>query len=317
MGGVILWAHQGGAKESPSNTLEAMKVALALPAGKHELGLECDIHLTADGQLAVIHDRTLERTTNGRGRVRYQPYGSVHPARIGIRNAHAAWWWRPGVIDDHESGPYPERVRTDDDIRVPILTQILDLDRPVKLTIEIKSKKAATSLALLLRERNHEDVGLVITSFATRYVRRFRRAMGEHAKQVELAPGLGYLIWLKVRVGLGWLPRQTMYARIQIPRRILKITWATPRFVSAIQGVKVKGRTLDDGSPQRVAVDVWTIDDEATVLGLLDLGVDGLMTDTPERLIAVVAGRQAGVSDSRRMRPTQRIPRPRHPRHLG
>ena len=63
--GVFHWAHQGGAKEAPSNTLDAMDRAAAVGAD----GLEFDVHLSRDGRVVLIHDRALERTTNGQGPV--------------------------------------------------------------------------------------------------------------------------------------------------------------------------------------------------------------------------------------------------------
>jgi glycerophosphoryl diester phosphodiesterase len=59
----IVWAHRGSSFLAPENTLEAFELAAEQKAD----GIELDIHLTADGQLAVIHDETLERTTNGTG----------------------------------------------------------------------------------------------------------------------------------------------------------------------------------------------------------------------------------------------------------
>src|SRR4030042_2477172 len=63
---VNIIGHRGAAAEEPENTLRGFKRALDVGAA----GVELDVHLTRDGWLAVIHDETLERTTNGRGRVR-------------------------------------------------------------------------------------------------------------------------------------------------------------------------------------------------------------------------------------------------------
>jgi glycerophosphoryl diester phosphodiesterase len=57
--------HRGAAAEAPENTLRGFSLALEAGAA----GVELDVHLTKDGRLAVIHDETLERTTNGKGRV--------------------------------------------------------------------------------------------------------------------------------------------------------------------------------------------------------------------------------------------------------
>ena len=62
---VIAYAHQGGAWESPSSTLHA--IAHALEAGA--TGVELDVHATADGELVVCHDATVDRTTAGQGTI--------------------------------------------------------------------------------------------------------------------------------------------------------------------------------------------------------------------------------------------------------
>jgi glycerophosphoryl diester phosphodiesterase len=76
---VFHWAHQGGAKEAPSNTLYAMEKGLA--KGAH--GLEFDVHCSREGHVVVIHDKTLERTTNG-ARVGLPAFGR-RTGRVGRR----------------------------------------------------------------------------------------------------------------------------------------------------------------------------------------------------------------------------------------
>lgn len=284
---IVEWAHQGGAKEAPSNTLRAMHRTITAAKGRAAVGLECDVHLTADNKLVVLHDKTLERTTNGRGRVRHQPYAAIEPPSTGIEYAHAGWWWRRGVVDDHDEtkGPYPLRHDTSYGLRVPLLDDILALDRPGMLTIEIKSMDAAKALADRLK--THTSVPnkeIVVTSFSSLRLRTFRKAMGDNITRVQLSPGLGYMVWFKLRVAVGLAPNQTIYSRIQIPVRILKLAWATPRFVRAAEKVKVKHRP-----GETLQIDVWTVDDEPTMHGLLDLDVDGIMTDTPSLLRDVAA----------------------------
>lgn len=96
--GVYHWAHQGGAREGPSNTLFAMAAALA--AGSH--GIELDVHRTKDGRLMVLHDATLERTTNGHGKV------ADHTLEE-LQRLDAAYWWVPGTVDDHDPSTPADR----------------------------------------------------------------------------------------------------------------------------------------------------------------------------------------------------------------
>ena len=62
----IVLAHRGASGYAPENTLEAFKLAMEMGAD----GFELDVHLSADGELIVIHDETVDRTTNGKGYVK-------------------------------------------------------------------------------------------------------------------------------------------------------------------------------------------------------------------------------------------------------
>ena len=77
---VLNYAHQGGAKEAPSSTMHAFRTAVANGAD----ALEMDVHATADGELVVCHDATLDRTTEGTGRIADHPLAHLRK----LDNAH-------------------------------------------------------------------------------------------------------------------------------------------------------------------------------------------------------------------------------------
>lgn len=299
---LVQWAHQGGAKEAPSNTLGAFRSAL-MRAGHHDVGLELDVHGSDDGELVVIHDRTLERTTNGRGRVRRHSCDA-------LQKLHAAWWWRPGTVDDHRPGAdHPCRSHpVDADLRVPTLAEVLALrnntDPKVPLTIEIKGWRAVRKLVEVL----HNDVPcrpvgcrcpppkgsgvdaptITVTSFfdpllwmVRWHLRRYQRV------NINLAPGTGYMAFFWLRAMLGIPPLRTRYSRLQIPIHQV-LTFATPRLVATARRVKVKGR-MRFAEDQRLKVDVWTVDDAERMEALIRLGVDGIMTDCPSVLAGAVS----------------------------
>jgi glycerophosphoryl diester phosphodiesterase len=274
---VIEWAHQGGAKEAPSNTLWAFERALRMD---HEIGLELDVHLSSDEHLVLIHDATLERTTDGRGRVRRR-----RAAELG--GMHAAWWWRPGVVDDHRDGvEHPLRSEpAEANLGVPTFEQFLELWRTAeprrRLTIEIKSRGAAGRLAeALARCSDDERKRITVTSFRDWIIWRFRRGCGQEEVQVDLAPGGIYMVWFWLSAALGIPIRARRYARIQIPVQ-KGIRFVTPRLLEA-------ARAAD------LAVDVWTIDDEQEMVQLIGLKVDGIMTDRPSLLRSVLARTSPG-----------------------
>ncbi|HJV09222.1 MAG TPA: glycerophosphodiester phosphodiesterase family protein [Acidimicrobiales bacterium] len=259
----LQWAHQGGAREGPSNTLHAMRKAV------HEVGanaLEFDVHLTRDKALVVAHDRKLGRISEGSGRISRMTLAE-------LQDVDAAYWWVPGTLQDHAASAYPLRGRYVDDpaLRLPTVEQVLDEFPDVALTIEVKAMRAAKPLVDLLRRRGRANV--TVTAFFDYRLWPIRRTK----PPVDLAPALGYLAWFRFRLLLRLPPRRSPYQRIQVPIKIWGVTF-----------LDVKGRFLRAARRAGLQVDAWTIDDPAVMTRLIDDGVDGIMTDTPSVLAAVV-----------------------------
>ena len=103
---VIAYAHQGGAWESPSSTLHAIDHALEAGA----TGVELDVHATADGELVVCHDATVDRTTAGQGTMASFPLAQ-------LRAMDFSYWWIPGadVTPGRPDAEYPFRGRAPGD----------------------------------------------------------------------------------------------------------------------------------------------------------------------------------------------------------
>lgn len=281
---VIQWAHQGGAREAPSNTIKAFRKALN-DAGEANVGLEMDVHVTRDGELVVIHDKSLERTTNGRGRV------GRHSLEA-LTRLNAAWWWTEGEVDNHRPGAYhPFRTSTND-VGIPTLGDVFKEWREhqplVPITIEVKAFRAVSALAATLQDCTEEERSqITVTSFRHLVVSWLSWKLRRGARGVGLAPGTGWMFAFLVAAELGLPWTRTRYTRLQIPVR-LGLPFATPRAISFAQKMRVWGpsRTTDD---QRLQVDVWTIDERDTMKALLELGVNGIMTDKPAVLREVVA----------------------------
>src|SRR4051794_30509551 len=75
----VVVAHRGASGLAPENTLAAFRLAVELGSP----GVECDVHLTADGRVIVIHDATVDRTTNGSGEVAAQPFEALRALDAG------------------------------------------------------------------------------------------------------------------------------------------------------------------------------------------------------------------------------------------
>lgn len=108
-----VWAHRGASGYAPENTLEAFALAVAQGAD----GIELDVHLSADGHVVVIHDETVDRVSDGAGRVADLPLAALRALNV------------------HKPKPHYARV-----CRIPTLEEALLLLAPTKLTLNIELK---------------------------------------------------------------------------------------------------------------------------------------------------------------------------------
>lgn len=165
----IVVAHRGASAQAPENTMEAFRLGVEADAD----AIELDVHLTADGQLAVIHDDTLDRTTDRTGRVAELTMDEIREADAGATFA------RP----DDAGLPY-----AGEGLRVPTLPEVLEwLPDGVGLVVEIKAREAADAVVEALRGQPvREGNRLAVISFDEATIERVR----------ELDPGIrtGYLL---------------------------------------------------------------------------------------------------------------------------
>jgi glycerophosphoryl diester phosphodiesterase len=250
-------AHRGASALAPENTMEAFRMAVEAGAG----GLELDVHLTSDGHLAVIHDGTVERTTNGTG-----PVAEMTLAEL--RGFDAGNNFSP---DGGSTRPYAGR-----GLRVPTLAEVLQEFPGVAVNIDMKEGRKGIEAAVLgvLREAGAEERALVVSSNHGA-LRRFRRISGGRISTGASRWETGVFYSLS-RLHLERLIRPA-YDALQVPLRHRGIPLVTRRFVEAAHA-------------RGVRVDVWTINEAAEMRRLLDLGADVIMTDSPERLAGVLRG---------------------------
>lgn len=251
-------AHRGASARAPENTLEAFRAALGDGAG----GLETDAHMTRDGEIVLIHDDTVERTTDGRGLVRGMTLAQVRTLDAGH-----------GFGDDVG---FPYRGRG---LRVPTLREVYEEFPGVPINIEIKEAVSGIESAVFEVVRSAGAEGrTLIASFQHGIVDRFRRVSGGAVPTAASRREIETFLVLHA-LRLTRLLRPT-YVALQVPVEHRGVRLVTPRLIEAAHALGVR-------------VDVWTIDDERGMRWLLDLGVDVIMTNRPADLAGVLRGRRA------------------------
>jgi glycerophosphoryl diester phosphodiesterase len=271
---VIAYAHQGGAWESPSSTLHAIDHALEVGA----TGVELDVHATADGELVVCHDATVDRTTAGHGTI-----ASFTLAQL--RAMDFSYWWIPGadVTPGRPDSEYPFRGRAPGESAFGIasLREVLERYPGVVLNLDIKQTAPVVapyeeSLGRLLAEFGRTD-DVIVASFldpATDAFRTFAPDVPTSAGTMATAAA-----WQAVQAG-EHLPESPAVA-FQVPERQGDLVIVDEAFVAAAHRA---GK----------AVHVWTINDAESMERLLGLGVDGIISDVPTTLSGVLGS--AGVA---------------------
>jgi glycerophosphoryl diester phosphodiesterase len=251
--GQIGFAHRGGAALWPENTLHAFQGAI-------DLGIryiETDLHLTRDGVVVCIHDARVDRTTDGVGLVRDLDLAELRALDAGYR-----------FTPDGQSFPFRGKGH-----RVPMLVELLDLGAYVNA--EIKQREPAMEQAVWRVIAEHDVRDRVLIAAAHDPLgERFRAVRRSH---VPTSAGIRGVLRFMLGVRSRWHARYAFEA-LQIPE--------------TYRGIRVLDRALiRDAHERGIAVHVWTIDDEAKMHALYDLGVDGVMTDRPDVLTRVMRER--------------------------
>jgi glycerophosphoryl diester phosphodiesterase len=245
----IRLAHRGSRVLWPENTMVAFQGAV-------DLGyryLETDVHLTRDGRVVVFHDHDLERLTNGIGKVWEWPWAD-------LRFLDAAHTWGP---DDG----FPLRGTG---AGIPLLEDLLATFPDCLVNIDLKQAGIEEPVAAEVARLGAEE-RVLIGSFFDRRIRRFRRASGH---RVATSAGPSEVAGALVAARLG-RPAAGPSDALQIPERAGRVQLVTPRLIKAAH------RTGKH-------VHVWTVNDPAEMHRLLDMGVDGIVTDRPDLLNRVL-----------------------------
>lgn len=252
--GVLVIAHRGGKGIWPPNTLYAFERAAAMGVDI----LEMDIHRTADGALVVRHDPTVDATTEGSGCIRDFSLAEIKALDAGYR-------W---TADGGHSYPYRGQ-----DITIPTLEEVLEAFPHLRINIDIKPKDPAIipPFCQLLRDYGRLN-NVLVGSFHNRQLGRFRKLCPEIATAAGVAETRWFYILNKISLDAFYKPRADAF---QIPEYAACLQIVTRRF---IQGAH----------DHNLQVHIWTVNEVQEMIRLIDWGVDGIITDYPDRLLKLL-----------------------------
>lgn len=250
----LVFAHRGGGGLYPENTLEAFEYSAKMGADV----LELDVHGTSDGKLVVIHDGSVDRTTDGRGRINEMTLEAVKKLDAGF----------PFTSDNGQTFPFRGKK-----ITVPTLEEIFDALPEMTFNIEPKQQTPSitASLCRLIRERKMANK-TIVGSFRQATINEFRRECPEVATSATPSEASEFLALSKTGLSESYTP--PMQA-LQIPENLGSLSVVTKEFV-------------ENAHRKNLKVHVWTINETADMRRLIDLGVDGIMTDYPDRLLELL-----------------------------
>lgn len=218
-------AHRGASAYEPENTIRAIKRAIELGADM----VEVDTHSTSDSQLVVIHDPTVDRTTNGKGTVKQMTLQEIR------------------------------RLDAGKDERIPTLREVLGLSRD-KIEVMIEAKGIGIE-RLLVELLEAEDVlhRIVVTSFMTDAIGKIK----------ELNP--------KISIGqiFSWKIPNIVQKALE-----LRVSCMAPQY-----GLVTK-EMVKDLHERRIALFAWTVNNRRVAERLIELGVDGIVTNRPDLMSA-------------------------------
>lgn len=235
-----IWAHRGASAYAPENTLPAFQLAIDQGAQ----AIELDLQRTADDVLVVVHDETIDRTSNGFGKV----------ADLTLEDLRRC---------DFSNGFIGHR-----NVRIPTLAEVLDFIAPtgVRLNVELKNSVVLYPGLELQAAAMVADAGLtdrvLFSSFNHPSLANLRDVVPPSQIGVLYNDGL-YNPWQYAR----WIGAGALHPNWRALRQ--------PDYVWLAHEAGVK-------------VHVWTIDEEKDVAHAIDIGVDALVTNFPDRAKRVV-----------------------------
>jgi glycerophosphoryl diester phosphodiesterase len=259
-------AHQGGDGLWPGDTMYAFEHAVALGVDV----LEMDAHLTKDGQIVLMHDERVDRTTDGSGLIEDMTLAD-------LQKLDAAYGWSP---DGGQTFPFRGQ-----GIKVPTLGGLFKAFPDMRYVIEIKLTKTpiAQPFCDLIHQYDMQDK-VIVASFHDDAMQMFRDACPDVATSASRGEVTKFVLLEKVFLSSLVSPK---YESLQVPYD-----------PSESLGINIlTGRFIRDAHKKNLRVEPWTVNDQELMQKYIKMGVDGLMTDRPDLLLELL-GRSIRVTVS-------------------
>ena len=251
---VLVIAHRGGWHLGPEHTLPTYTRSVELGADVIEL----DVRLCKDSVPVVVHDRTVDRTTDGSGPVRDLTLAK-------LKKLDAAYRWSP---DDGKTFPFRGKGYT-----IPTLNEIFTAFPDLRMFIELKPNNPtlATSLCHTLRDFRKTDQ-VIIASFDGDITRTFRTACPEVPTAATGTEALTFFLLNRLHLGAAFQPSAQAF---QIPLHLGPLDVATPHFTKGARN-------------HNMAVHVWTVNKKEDMQTLIKAGINGIITSNPQTLLELL-----------------------------
>jgi glycerophosphoryl diester phosphodiesterase len=250
----LVIAHRGGRSLGPESTLYTYRKAVKLGVDV----LEMDVRSTRDGQLIILHDETVARTTNATGPV--ENYSLVD-----LKKLDAAHRWSP---DNGQT--FPQRNKG---VKIPTLAEVFNAFPETKMNLEIKDSRSSMIHSLCRLIRDHQMTKKVmVASFDADSLKEFRSLCPQVATSAGASEVMLFYGLQKVYLEASYSPDAQA---LQVPETFRDLRVVNRRFIEAAHALNLR-------------VQVWSVNDVNDMQRLLELGVDGIMTDYPQRLMKLL-----------------------------
>jgi glycerophosphoryl diester phosphodiesterase len=253
----LVIAHQGGDGVWPGDTMYAFQNAVEIGADV----LEMDAHITKDGQIVLMHDEKVDRTTDGTGLIEDLTLPE-------LKQLDAAYQW-----SNDEGKTFPYRGQG---IQVPTLEELFQKFPQMRYVIEIKLTRNPIDKPLcgLIRKYDMQDK-VVIASFHDEAMQNFRKTCPQVATSASRGEVTKFVLLGKVFLSGLVTPQYQSIQPPYDPEVSMNISIMTKRFIH-------------EAHAKNVAVEPWTVDDPQRMRQYIEWGVDGIMTDRPDLMIEVL-----------------------------